>query len=126
MDRESRILGRRSSKYGGTYQGFRRPHSGVNEPHGNGSETLHNEETCLFTARIIANHPALRKSIYLNKVDTYAKAHADDKGDEQATVHSKMVATSPLIRKVKSPLVRQPKHTVVGTAASQGVWLWLW
>ena len=44
-----------------------------------------------MTATIIANDPALRKQMYLDKVDTYAKAHAAVKADEQATSHSKMV-----------------------------------
>jgi hypothetical protein len=42
-----------------------------------------------MTATIIANDPALRKRMYLDKVDMYAKAHAAVKADEQGTVHSK-------------------------------------
>jgi hypothetical protein len=78
-------------------------------------------------ATIIANDPALRKRMYLDKVNIYAKAHTAVKADEQATVHSKMMTTatavssemnlSPRIRESKRSLVRQPKHTVVGTAA---------
>ena len=44
-----------------------------------------------MTATIIANDPVLRKQMYLDKVDTYAKAHAATKADEQATSHSKMI-----------------------------------
>ena len=45
-----------------------------------------------MTATIIANDPVLRKRMYLDKVNTYAKAHAAVKADEQATIHSKMVS----------------------------------
>ena len=47
-----------------------------------------------MTATIIANDPALRKRMYLDKVDSYAKAHAAVKADEQATVHSRMVSSA--------------------------------
>ena len=47
-----------------------------------------------MTATIIANDPILRKQMYLDKVDTYAKAHAAVKADEQATTHSKMLTAS--------------------------------
>ena len=47
-----------------------------------------------MTATIIANEPTLRKQMYLDKVDTYAKAHAAVKADEQATSHSKMVGAA--------------------------------
>ncbi|MBV5344408.1 MAG: hypothetical protein JZU63_02160, partial [Rhodoferax sp.] len=47
-----------------------------------------------MTATIIANDPALHKRMYLDKVDTYAKAHAAVKADEQATVHSRMVSSA--------------------------------
>ena len=47
-----------------------------------------------MTATIIANDPVLRKRMYLDKVDTYAKAHAAVKADEQASIHSKMVTAA--------------------------------
>jgi hypothetical protein len=43
-----------------------------------------------MTATIIAKDPILRKQMYLDKVDTYAKAHTAVKADEQATTYSKI------------------------------------
>ena len=62
--------------------------------------------------------------MYLDKVDTYAKAHPAVKADEQATVpsrmgpqpqlqHRKLLLLFSLIKRGKSLLVRQPKHMVV-------------
>jgi hypothetical protein len=47
-----------------------------------------------MTATIIANNPVLCKKMYLDKVDTYAKAHIAVKADKQATTHSKMHTAS--------------------------------
>jgi hypothetical protein len=47
-----------------------------------------------MTATIIANHPILRKRLYLDKFNTYAKAHSAVKDDEQASIHSKMVSAA--------------------------------
>jgi hypothetical protein len=44
-----------------------------------------------MTATIIANDPVLRKHMYLDKVNTYAKAHVAVKADKQA---SKMVSAA--------------------------------
>jgi hypothetical protein len=45
-----------------------------------------------MTATIIANDPVLQQGMYLDKVNTYAKAHAAVKADEQASIHSKIVS----------------------------------
>jgi hypothetical protein len=47
-----------------------------------------------MTATIIANDPILWKQMYIDKVDTFAKAHAAVKANKQATTHSKMLTAS--------------------------------
>ncbi len=47
-----------------------------------------------MTATTIANIPILCKQMYLDKVDTYPKAHSAVKADTQATTHSKMLTES--------------------------------
>jgi hypothetical protein len=46
-----------------------------------------------MTATIIHNDPLLPKCMHINKVELYANAHAANKADEQATVHSRMWST---------------------------------
>jgi hypothetical protein len=67
-----------------------------------------------MTATIITNDPALHKHVYLDKVDTNAKAHTAVKADELTTAAADF-QICPRLKRVKIPLVRQPKHTVVGS-----------
>ena len=55
-----------------------------------------------MTATIIANNPTLRKRMYLDKVDTYAKAHAAVKTDEQATIHSRLTKSADTVEQINA------------------------
>ena len=57
-----------------------------------------------MTATIIASNPQLRKQMYLDKVDTYAKAHAAVKADEQASTHAQMVTNAASSNEITSDI----------------------